>query len=643
MKHTYHQIAFLAMVLTVMLLGGSASGLGIILPSVDWTPAVLANSDTVDEDTATLDGDLVAYEYGDQVRVTNIRLGVTRTIPDPGGTQAKPDVSGDRVVYQDNGSGNWDIKMYQWTANTSSDVRATDADEIGPRIDGNLVVWWDDTNADLWSRNYDMGGYTAAQISNGVPAALYDVDNGRCALVTYESTLYIRNLAPTGTWTLLRTFTETVDSIEMHGSRVAVGTVDAGDYNVVTCSTADGALSDVATSSTLQERNPSIFHNGVTWRESTNGLIGSDIGYGFPGPSIFQTPGFGSTTFDQEPSIYGHRIAFHGLPLMGDSDVYLATSDTKLQSRSSGTTRYATAAAASSAYFSTAHDVVLCNGRKFPDALSAAPLAKALDAPLLLTDVDALPPETAIEIARLGTTKIWVIGGTSVISTAVYNQLDLTYDIERIAGASRYETSAEVALRHKTIVGPEAVSRAFFASGENYPDALAAGPVAAAANSPVLLVQNNAVPDPIASAVDDLDITIGYVIGGTSVVSSATDTALRSLITANGGVGTITERWAGTDRYSTAATVVQKGLDYRWIDLDTVGFATGQKFPDALGAGAAMGYYGSPLLLTNGTALSPATETFLDSHRYQVGRVNVFGGVGVVSDAVLASIIAKVP
>lgn len=162
----------------------------------------------------------------------------------------------------------------------------------------------------------------------------------------------------------------------------------------------------------------------------------------------------------------------------------LATSDTKLHSPTAGANRYETAALASVAYFSSADNVVLCNGRNFPDALSAAPLAKALNAPLLLTEADVLPPTAATEIARLAPSKIWVIGGTSVVSTAVYNQLDATYAMERISGANRYET---------------------------------------------------------------------------------------------------------------AAAVAQKGLDNRWIDLDSVGFATGENFPDALGAGAALGYYGSPL------------------------------------------------
>ncbi len=645
MKHLTTRHVALSVLLVVMLLGGSASGIEIIFPSVDWTSVSLSASDVIDEDSAVIDGYLVAYEYGDQIRVKNLATDVVRTIPDPGGVQADPDVSGSRVVYQDNGSGNWDIKVYDWSTNTSSDVRATTADEILPKIDGNFIAWWDDTNDDVWARAYGLGGYTAEQITVGYSEALYDVDNGRLALVVSGGSLYVRDLLPVGDWTMLEDFADVVESIELHGNRIAVGTYNdaATDYDVVVCDITDGSIANVAVSDVLRERHPSIFHDGVAWYEYEDALIGSDIGYGFPMLSLLQTPSFGSQIYDRYPSIFGNRIVFQGSPLMGDSDVLVATSDTKLQSRSSGANRYATAAAASSAYFKSADHVVLCNGRNFPDALSAAPLAKVLNAPLLLTEANALPPETATEIARLAPGKIWVIGGTSVVSAAVYTQLDATYDIERISGANRYETSAAVARRYEEIAGADAVFKAFFAYGEDYPDALSVGPVAGAAKGPVMLVQKDAVPPSIADAVDDLNITIGYIVGGTGVVSASTDTALRALITGNGAVGTITERWFGANRYETAVAVASKGLENRWIDLDSCGFATGTDFPDALGGGAALGSYGSALLLTSGSSLSPATSNFLDSHRYQVGRVNVFGGTGVVSDAVYTAIMAKVP
>ncbi len=120
---------------------------------------------------------------------------------------------------------------------------------------------------------------------------------------------------------------------------------------------------------------------------------------------------------------------------------------------------------------------------------------------------------------------------------------------------------------------------AFFARGDNFPDALAVGPVAAGAYAPVLLVRSTSVPPAIADVVDDFDVTYGFIIGGTNVVSSGVQGTLESLMAANGADPHPIERWAGATRYETAISVVEHGLENRWIDLDTLGVATGQNFP----------------------------------------------------------------
>jgi beta propeller repeat protein len=626
----------------VMLLGGSASGVVAIMPTVTWTTAPLSAEAGTAEDGVSIDGNLVAWEYGSGIRVKNLATGDVRTIPDSGGSQYDPDISGDRVVYMDDGAGNDDILMYHWSTNNVTTVRATAAEEGYPRIDGNQVVWWDATNADLWGRDYDMAGFgTAVQLTNGWDNIEYDVDNGRAVFVsTAGGSTYVRQLVPLGEWVgPVHTFADTVSSLEMHGDRIAVNTDDGGTSNVVVYNIANDTVSDAANSATLDEVYPTIFHTSVAWHEQ-EGSANADIGYTVLGALFLNTPSFGGADNDMWPRIYGNRIGYqywNGV----NWDVRLATSNSKLQARTSGTNRYGTAAAISAAYFADATDVVLCNGLNFPDALSAAPLAKALNAPLLLTGPTSLAGETATEIARLSPHKIWIIGGPDVVSNAILSSLDASYPVvERVYGANRYETSAQVARKLETLLGPSEVFRAFFARGDAFPDALAVGPVAGAANGPVMLVQTSAVPTAIENAMRDMSITQSYVIGGSDVVSDAVYNKLRDIEIDNGGIGAI-ERWAGDNRYATAAEVAKKGLAYRWIDLDTVGFAIGTNFPDALGGGAALGHYGSALLLTNGTSLSGATGAFLDAHRYEIGRIDCFGGSDVLTKTVYDAILAK--
>jgi|GEM_PF-3752570 len=87
MRLTHTRRFVLSCVTAVMLLGGSASGMSIVLPTVDWTQVVISGSGTAAEDSATLDGHLLAYEYENGIWVRNLATGVTRTIPSTGGTQ----------------------------------------------------------------------------------------------------------------------------------------------------------------------------------------------------------------------------------------------------------------------------------------------------------------------------------------------------------------------------------------------------------------------------------------------------------------------------------------------------------------------------------------------------------------------------
>lgn len=639
----------LTTLLVVMLLGGSASGLSIIFPTISWTVVGQSTDGDTDEVFPTIDGHLIAWQYGNRIRVRNLRTGGLRAIPlsGTGFMQGDPDVSGDFVVYQEFDGTDWNIRRYSWEFNTSTEVVGGSDDETHPRIDGNLVVWYNATDGLIHMRSYDMGGAVNTSVSGGTDYTIYDVDNNRLFMSGntspgYEDRVYWRVLAPL-TPVAWHSFDfgngNEIDHLEAHGDRFVVSYTEPGYDQRVYAFDIQSMTATPVTPSTA-DYAPTIFDKTAAF--VTPGTGTSDIGYEWLTPSFVLTPNFGTAERDVSPSLYGHRIAFaHWTPGNTDADVSVATASMKLASRTSGANRYATAAAISSAYFSKAKNVVLCNGLNFPDALSAAPLAKALNAPLLLTAPGSLPTETLTEITRLGPTKIWVIGGKTVISDAIYTQLDATYDVERIAGADRYATSAAVARKLESLLGATTVFRGFFARGDAFPDALAVGPVAAAANGPVMLVRTNDVPQPIAQAIDDLDITQGYVIGGTTVVSNKVMNDIKALEIANGGLGLI-ERWAGANRYETATTVADNALRWRWIDLDTVGFAVGTNFPDALGGGAALGHYGSALLLTSGTALSPNTAAFLDKHRYEIGRTDCFGGTTVFTNNVYNAIAAKI-
>jgi putative cell wall-binding protein len=65
------------------------------------------------------------------------------------------------------------------------------------------------------------------------------------------------------------------------------------------------------------------------------------------------------------------------------------------------------------------HTVVLARADVYADALVAAPLARRLSAPILLTGSDGLDARVAQELGRLNAHRVFVMGGTAALSEQV--------------------------------------------------------------------------------------------------------------------------------------------------------------------------------------------------------------------------------
>ncbi|WP_251862258.1 cell wall-binding repeat-containing protein [Clostridium sp. Marseille-Q2269] len=80
---------------------------------------------------------------------------------------------------------------------------------------------------------------------------------------------------------------------------------------------------------------------------------------------------------------------------------------------------------------------IVVNGNNFPDALSASTAASSLGVPILLTDRDKMPN---YEVTNFPKNKIFIIGGSSVVSDKIKNQ----FNAIRVGGKDRYDTNLEV-------------------------------------------------------------------------------------------------------------------------------------------------------------------------------------------------------
>ena len=91
--------------------------------------------------------------------------------------------------------------------------------------------------------------------------------------------------------------------------------------------------------------------------------------------------------------------------------------------RLSGKTRYETAIEIASKGLKTSNKVFVANGEQWMDALVIGPVGGMLDMPILLTGANSAPQSLRDHIAKSNIEKITAIGGTSMVSGKVLNEL----------------------------------------------------------------------------------------------------------------------------------------------------------------------------------------------------------------------------
>jgi putative cell wall-binding protein len=304
-------------------------------------------------------------------------------------------------------------------------------------------------------------------------------------------------------------------------------------------------------------------------------------------------------------------------------------------SRLAGEDRYGTAAAIARDTFPRADTVLLASGleRNLPDALAGNYLAGFEDAPILLTTPGATPAVTKQALRDLGAQRVIVLGGTNAVSAAQFAELDRTYDVTRVGGRDRYETAAKIAT---TPPASYAASKtALVARGDQFPDALVAGPLAYRAQLPILLTRPGSVDSFTRTALSTLGIDKVVLAGGTQAVSDAT---AGQLADARGNDSITVTRVAGTDRRETAVAIAKFATGELGFPRLHADLARGDQAVDALAGGPHAGQVGGIILLTesNGT-LGAATARYLAQESITLERGHVFGGTAAVSSEVVAA------
>ena len=323
-----------------------------------------------------------------------------------------------------------------------------------------------------------------------------------------------------------------------------------------------------------------------------------------------------------------------------------------------GSDRAATAVEVSKERFGykDADSVVVVGANALIDGLSAAPLAAAKNAPVLIAGKNGLDNGSLAEIERackdLSNKTVYIVGGENSVPYAAKKQLEDKFGavVVRLAGDDRYDTSLEV--DHRLHKDGKASTTRFVVGGNGAADAMSASAVAAKKTagkvSPILVVRKDGIKVTtrtyLAGKVDQ-----AYVVGGTSTASTQVFKDIEKVITQNPVSTNVNDnkvkRLAGDDRYATNLAVINEfyankntnPLDEKAKGLAVVSGKT-QYLVDAQTAGAFAADRGLAVLLT-ADKLNKAQEDTLANGVLKGLKTNIYQVGGVVSNDVMKSVV----
>lgn len=186
--------------------------------------------------------------------------------------------------------------------------------------------------------------------------------------------------------------------------------------------------------------------------------------------------------------------------------------------RLGGATRYETNILILEEAGSSSDGIIVCTGTGFADSLSASASGK----PILLVDGKAktLTADQKNYLAQNKGNSFYIIGGEAAVNKSMADLIKGYGKMERIGGATRYETSTLFA--QKFFNSPDV---AVLAYAQNFPDGLSGGPVAMALDAPLVLTATKYEDKAVAFAKEN-EVFSGIVLGGPILISDEAVSAI---------------------------------------------------------------------------------------------------------------------
>ncbi len=203
---------------------------------------------------------------------------------------------------------------------------------------------------------------------------------------------------------------------------------------------------------------------------------------------------------------------------------------------------------------------------------------------------------------------------------------------ERVSGGTRIETAVEVS--KTSFPQPDSAETVIIAVASNYPDALAGGPLARVEDAPLLLTDRTALNAATRAEIVRLGASKAILLGGTAALAPEVQAALD-------GMGLVTERIAGGDRFDTARLISRR------VPATTAYVTEGSNpnpsrgWPDAVAVSGLASFEERPILLVSRDRAPAATLEALAE--LQATEVVVVGGEVAVAASTAAALGDYVP
>ncbi len=180
---------------------------------------------------------------------------------------------------------------------------------------------------------------------------------------------------------------------------------------------------------------------------------------------------------------------------------------------------------------------------------------------------------------------------------------------ERMAGSNRQGTAVAIS----KAAFPDGAENVVIASGDNYPDALAGGPLAYMLDAPILLVCKSNPDQATLDEIKRLGAKHAYILGGPGALGENVAETLR-------GKGLTVERIAGSSRFETAVAVAEKMDELRGGKPAATFFVFSHNYPDALAVSNVAAIAGAPILyIEKNGVMRDSIKEYMDS----CGSVNI--------------------